>query len=75
MNPSARGWIDKLLTSLFHNKDYSNLTFNELYNSLRQTGFIYGSSIGVVREYIINNDLTTEECGKLFKQQSANDVR
>ena len=65
MNPSARGWIDKLLTSLFHNKDYSKITFNELYNSLRQSGFIYGSSINIVGDFIVKDDLTTEECGKV----------
>lgn len=65
MNPSARGWINKLLKSLFDNEDYSNKSVNGLYSDLRDSGFIYGSSIKVVNDYVNANDFTLEECSKV----------
>ncbi len=65
MNPSARGWIDKLLRNLFHNPDYANKTLDELYPGLRQVGFIYGSNLGVVNQYVDQSDLSAEECSKI----------
>lgn len=65
MNPSASGWINKLLKSLFDNEDYSRKTVNDLYSDLRDSGFIYGSSIKVVNDYINSDDLTPLESSKV----------
>ncbi|NND51676.1 MAG: hypothetical protein HKN54_04665 [Flavobacteriaceae bacterium] len=65
MNPSARGWIPKLLTALFNNKGYSRISVDNLYSGLREAGFIYGRSVKVVNDYLPAEDLTAEECSKI----------
>ena len=65
MNPSTTGWINKLLRTLFHNKDYAKKSVSDLYLDLRSAGFIYGSSIGVVNEYVNTPGLTLEERSKV----------
>lgn len=65
MNPSANGWIKKLLKSESLSqrlKGYDVLTF---YKNLRTSGFIYGSNVLVVDGLIENNDFTNEEICKV----------
>jgi hypothetical protein len=48
MNPSASGWIRKHLTYLLtHLKEYP-LDEEEMYEKLRQNGFIYGTSVNTL---------------------------
>ena len=65
MNPSATGWIKKLLLELDKSKHLSSLNINELYFDLRKIGFIYGSNQSVVNNYIDDKDLTKEEICKI----------
>jgi hypothetical protein len=60
MNPSASGWLKKLLGII---KDSPLWQLNEVdfYQRLKRTGFIYGSNIGVIEESISNLDLSEEE--------------
>lgn len=64
MNPSAQGWIKKLLKEV--GKEHAFLKKNEddFYQSLRTSGFIYGSNIDVIDQVIHKKDLTEEELSK-----------
>ncbi|WP_103070023.1 LETM1-related biofilm-associated protein [Aquimarina sediminis] len=48
MNPSTSGWIDKFLRDLDNDSRLSQWSLDELYASLRQVGFIYGTSIKTI---------------------------
>ncbi len=65
MNPSASGWIKKLLNHLEKSPLFSSFSTNSFYNELRKCGFIYGSNIRVVDHSIDNRDLTEEEVCKI----------
>jgi hypothetical protein len=65
MNPSASGWIKKLLLQLDENQTLDSVHINELYFDLRGCGFIYGSNQAVVNDYVLNSDLTKEEYAKV----------
>lgn len=65
MNPSASGWINKLLLGLNDNQKLDSIQINELYFDLRGCGFIYGSNQAVVNDYVLNSDLTKEEYAKV----------
>jgi len=64
MNPSANGWIKKLLKQVSEQK-YSETETSAFYNKLKQTGFIYGSNINVVLDIVKPFDLTQEERCKI----------
>lgn len=64
MNPSAVGWIKKLLSHLEKIKSHESFYINDLYFALRGCGFIYGSNQAVANDYVLNNDLTKEEYAK-----------
>lgn len=64
MNPSAKGWIKKLLKEVAKNNSYLNVESETFYNALRDCGFIYGSNFDVVCNVISNKDLTDEELSK-----------
>ena len=64
MNPSANGWIKKLLKEVAKNNSYLNVESETFYNALRDCGFIYGSNFDVVCNVILNKDLTDEELSK-----------
>lgn len=64
MNPSAHGWIKKLLNQVSETK-YSEMDNNEFYNRLKQAGFIYGSNIKVVLDIVKPHDFTEEERCKI----------
>lgn len=65
MNPSASGWIKKLLLELKKNQILSSVNVKDLYFDLRGCGFIYGSNQAVVNDYVLNSDLTKEEYAKV----------
>ncbi|NMH86271.1 LETM1-related biofilm-associated protein [Flavivirga algicola] len=64
MNPSAQGWIKKLLKE-FKKKDiFFSLNEEAFYNALRGCGFIYGSNLDIVEGIIDKKDLTEDELCK-----------
>ena len=65
MNPSARGWIDKLLRLLSQNPEYVRISVDELYLNLREVGFVYGNNLKVVNQYVQSDGLSHEEHAKL----------
>lgn len=64
MNPSARGWINKLIT-LVDPEESVNVSELIFYNKLRDSGFIYGSNINAVDSRLFNADFTSEERCKI----------
>jgi hypothetical protein len=64
MNPSASGWIKKLLNQVSETQ-YAQTETDLLYNNLKQTGFIYGSNIKVVADSISSTDFSEEERCKI----------
>jgi hypothetical protein len=65
MNPSASGWIKKLITLVSKKETYLNLPVNEFYSELKFCGFIYGNNVDVVSHAIEKSDLTSEELSKI----------
>ncbi|GGG58672.1 LETM1-related biofilm-associated protein [Bizionia arctica] len=65
MNPSASGWIKKLLKELSNTALWDQTDYNTFYDSLRESGFIYGSNVQVVNNYIVYSGLTEEEICKV----------
>ncbi|MEM1003186.1 MAG: LETM1-related biofilm-associated protein, partial [Bacteroidota bacterium] len=63
MNPSASGWLKKLLIIL-NQSILWDLDSNLFYRQLKKTGFIYGSNISVIEEGISHLELSEEECCK-----------
>ena len=49
MNPSANGWINKSLKTLEANNTLENISISAFYLSLRESGFIYGNNVVVVK--------------------------
>ena len=64
MNPSASGWIKKLLNEVSETM-YSQTETVDFYNRLKHAGFIYGSNIKVVLDIVKPFDLTEEERCKI----------
>src|SRR5690606_35869429 len=65
MNPSASGWIKKLLKELSTTPIWNQTDYNTFYDSLRESGFIYGSNIKVVKDFLNYPGLTEEEICKV----------
>lgn len=65
MNPSASGWIKKLLKEVQLSNSFLEFSEDNFYFALRQCGFIYGSNIGITKEVIKKNDLTEDEICKV----------
>src|SRR5690606_31015838 len=65
MNPSANGWIKKLLKDIHKNNAFLKCNEIEFYDALRLCGFIYGSNVEVLANTISKNDLTEEELCKV----------
>lgn len=65
MNPSAIGWIKKILLDLDQNQPLQSKGIDELYLGLRDCGFVYGSNQSVVSNYINKKGLTKEEICKI----------
>ncbi|EDP71850.1 hypothetical protein FBALC1_12152 [Flavobacteriales bacterium ALC-1] len=81
MNPSANGWIKKLLKEVSETM-YSQIAITEFYSKLKYTGFIYGSNIKVVLDIVKPFDFTEEERCKInllltyyfiYKKEQANE--
>jgi len=64
MNPSANGWIKKLLKEVSET-NYNQTETTEFYTKLKETGFIYGSNIKVVLDIVKPFNFTEEERGKI----------
>ena len=64
MNPSAAGWLKKLL-KLVEKSEIKNTSTLKLYQELKSVGFIYGNSVTTISEVIRNSDYTLEECCKI----------
>ncbi len=64
MNPSAQGWIKKLLREVAENNSFLKYKEDEFYSALRACGFIYGSNLSVVAQVFKNADLSEEELCK-----------
>ncbi|WP_104734163.1 LETM1-related biofilm-associated protein [Hanstruepera ponticola] len=65
MNPSANGWIKKLLKDAVLIEKLNKTAIISFYESLRYCGFIYGSNIMVIGNLIKNDDFTNEEICKI----------
>lgn len=64
MNPSASGWIKKLLKEVSETDTLYNYNEVSFYDALRTCGFIYGSNMAIVANIIDKKDLTEEELSK-----------
>lgn len=65
MNPSASGWIKKLLKEVSVTEGrYLNLTQTEFYDALKHCGFIYGTNVIVINNLVPKGDLSEEELCK-----------
>jgi len=64
MNPSANGWIKKLLNEHPDNRWAITNTI-EFYNRLKSTGFIYGSNVSTVLDSTYPNIFSEEERCKI----------
>lgn len=64
MNPSASGWIKKLLIGVSETM-YSQTETSEFYDKIKHAGFIYGSNIKVVLDIVKPFDFTEEERCKI----------
>ena len=65
LNPSASGWITKLLKELSEHQGFINQPEASLYCSLKDSGFIYGNNKSLIVNFIEAHDLTDEEICKI----------
>ncbi|MBC8753854.1 hypothetical protein H2O64_04180 [Kordia sp. YSTF-M3] len=66
MNPSAKGWIKKLLAQYHaHIAQPTSYSLGEFYNDLKSCGFIYGTNFRTLFDKIDATDLTDEELCKV----------
>ncbi len=65
MNPSASGWIKKLLKVVSEDDAFVSLPVKTFYSELKKSGFIYGSNVAVVNNAVEKGDLTDEELSKV----------
>ena len=65
MNPSANGWIKKLLKEISSKQKDLISSETDFYNALKSSGFIYGSNISIIFNCIDNKDFTEEELSKI----------
>jgi hypothetical protein len=63
MNPSAKGWIKKLLVE--YQAQPVPYSLDEFYNDLKSCGFIYGTNFRTLFDKIDTTDLTHEELCKV----------
>ncbi len=66
MNPSAKGWIKKLLAES-KSKGIPTTTYSldDLYNELKSCGFVYGTNLKAIFNSVEQTDLTHEELCKV----------
>ena len=65
MNPSASGWVKKVLNHLKDDQAYLEHDEHAFYEALKASGFIYGSNVMLIEDSIDAQDLTEEELGKV----------
>ncbi len=65
MNPSASGWIKKLIKELKPTELFKDKDLEVYYNNFRDCGFIYGSNVTVVNDWIKDEDLESDEICKI----------
>ena len=65
MNPSASGWIKKLLKDISTQEISTKLGEQSFYDALKTCGFIYGSNVTIVHRLFLENDLSNEELCKV----------
>jgi len=65
MNPSAAGWIKKLIKELKPKELFKNNDLEVYYKHFRACGFIYGSNIKIVNEWVENEDFESDEICKI----------
>ena len=65
MNPSAIGWIDKLLVLLEKDSFFQESDLKGKYQSLRSSGFIYGTNIETIFDTQSENKFTETEVTKI----------
>lgn len=64
MNPSASGWIKKLLNEISEEENFLKNPLASFYQDLKFCGFIYGSNVAMVSNVLPKKDLTDEELCK-----------
>jgi len=65
MNPSANGWIRKLLAQKHLVENMQEIAVTDFYNTLRSCGFIYGSNVSLFNNCLENGNYTEEELCKI----------
>ncbi|WP_338731052.1 LETM1-related biofilm-associated protein [Mangrovimonas cancribranchiae] len=65
MNPSANGWVKKLLKLENETSVWINTDLERFYYKLRDVGFIYGSNIKTIKNGLSEEKLTEEEICKI----------
>lgn len=65
MNPSAQGWLKKLLKEISVQQAFLKCDTTQFYKDLRSCGFIYGSNVSSVLPKYSNTDYSEEELTKL----------
>ncbi|MEM6721576.1 MAG: LETM1-related biofilm-associated protein [Bacteroidota bacterium] len=66
MNPSAKGWIKKLLVETkSHETTPVSHSLDDLYNELKACGFVYGTNLKAIFNCVEQTDLTHEELCKV----------
>ncbi|AXG70513.1 LETM1-like protein [Kordia sp. SMS9] len=66
MNPSAKGWIKKLLAESKSKEIFSTAySLDDLYNELKACGFVYGTNLKAIFNSVERTDLTHEELCKV----------
>ena len=65
MNPSAQGWIKKLLKDVSNDNSLFKYSEEAFYSALRKCGFIYGSNLNVVEQIVESESLSEDEICKL----------
>ncbi|WGD35006.1 LETM1-related biofilm-associated protein [Olleya sp. YS] len=65
MNPSATGWIKKLIKELNPEELFKDNDLEVYYRHFRDCGFIYGSNVKVVNDWIENEDFESDEICKI----------
>lgn len=64
MNPSAKGWLNKLIRTIEKQSNGVEVLEN-VYPKLKSAGFIYGSNVSVANHIFKNQDYTQEERCKI----------
>ena len=65
MNPSASGWITKLLREVSQNQTFLDQSEESFYKNLKDSGFIYGNNKSIIVSFIDVQDLSDEEICKI----------